>query len=591
MNGEDIMERLFREYFADILSNEDADNDFNVTIEEMSREVFDVEFNTFARIYSHFFYNKNRLMYFINNYEIKLDKKYVEHILKLYNYSREHEMKKHTYLLADFIFTYYNTIHKPEYIKNMGNSNAIKELVAIIKIRADGDTFVNELRDICFDLYQDIIAYSIKNDFFISARTSDKILNAYTEEKYRNTLFDLLLTSKTDVYNLCEHDYDINKHRAYYEDYVRSNIPNVYGFTDINKMIKKLDDNKCISKDFSKEVTNLCIKATNILGSKSVSKEENCINVISAINDLKRLLITINKCQNSFGEYKEKIKKCLYCLMALKRNLLYDVNYVDKGMLEHKFNFTIPREVIDSFLTTIKNNHYNLYNLLKMDFDKCMQNAIKNYSSSPLLSHVTRMRIDSDNKMYYINEEKQINTNSNYKKYYDVAGRKYTQEHSDELQNIISEDYYEEMLIYLQSYFFSNDLGLKVELLKDEYAGILQTMKDFMKYTYDNEYAIIVNNIIAIESTINDLSEKIFKNRKVKTEDNLEELFKYYLNNNSKRNGLMFINYLLYEKSGPNYRNRYVHGNASFSKEFEKPLLCTFAIIIFLGWLINNDNK
>lgn len=122
MNGEDIMERLFREYFADILLNDDVDDDFNIKIEELSREEFGVGFNTFVKIYSHFFYNKNRLMYFINNYEIQLDEKNVEHILKLYNYSRKHEMKKHSYLLADFILTYYNTIHRPEYIKNMGNN-------------------------------------------------------------------------------------------------------------------------------------------------------------------------------------------------------------------------------------------------------------------------------------------------------------------------------------------------------------------------------------------------------------------------------------------------------------------------------------
>ena len=90
MNGEDIMERLFREYFADILSNDDADDGFNIKIGELSREKFGVEFNTFVKIYSHFSYNKNRLMYFINNYEIKLDEKNVEHILKLYNYSRKH---------------------------------------------------------------------------------------------------------------------------------------------------------------------------------------------------------------------------------------------------------------------------------------------------------------------------------------------------------------------------------------------------------------------------------------------------------------------------------------------------------------------
>ena len=47
-------------------------------------------------------------------------------------------------------------------------------------------------------------------------------------------------------------------------------------------------------------------------------------------------------------------------------------------------------------------------------------------------------------------------------------------------------------------------------------------MKRFMKYSYDNEYAMIVNNIVAIESIINDLAEKILKNVKKNVEDNLQ---------------------------------------------------------------------
>lgn len=508
MNGDVIMERLFREYFADILSNENDDNDFNVKIEEMSREEFDVEFNTFARIYSHFFYNKNRLMYFINNYEINLDKKYVEHILKLYNYSKEHEMNKHTYLLADFIFTYYNTVHRPEYIKIMGNSNAIKELVTIFKTYDNDETFISDIKGICFEFYNDIINYAIKNDIFVSARTVDKIVNNYSEEKYKNSLFDLILTSKTDIYNLCEHDYDLKGHKEIYECYLRDNIPNFYGFNNVNKIIKRLDSYDCISIDFSKEIINLCIKTTNTLGNHIVCKDENCINLVSAINDLKQLLLTINGCKSILKDYKEKIKECLYCIMALKRKLLCDTEYVDKEMMTHEFNFTIPKEYVEMFEKEIKSNHFNLYNLLKIDFDKCMENTIQNFSSSPLLSLATRMRIDSDSKMYYLNEEEKVNTDSNFKKYYDKIGNDYTTNNFKDLQNQISENYYEKMLIYLQTYYFYNDMGIKTMLLKYEFTEIVRTMKEFMRYTYDNEYAMIVNNIVAIESTIRDIAIK-----------------------------------------------------------------------------------
>ena len=63
MNGEDIMEQLFREYFADILSNDNADNGFNIKIGELSREEFGVEFNIFVKI----LYVSNYCQYFSIN--------------------------------------------------------------------------------------------------------------------------------------------------------------------------------------------------------------------------------------------------------------------------------------------------------------------------------------------------------------------------------------------------------------------------------------------------------------------------------------------------------------------------------------------
>lgn len=194
--------------------------------------------------------------------------------------------------------------------------------------------------------------------------------------------------------------------------------------------------------------------------------------------------------------------------MALKRKLLCDTEYVDKEMMTHEFNFTIPKEYVEMFEKEIKSNHFNLYNLLKIDFDKCMENTIQNFSSSPLLSLATRMRIDSDSKMYYLNEEEKVNTDSNFKKYYDKIGNDYTTNNFKDLQNQISENYYEKMLIYLQTYYFYNDMGIKTMLLKYEFTEIVRTMKEFMRYTYDNEYAMIVNNIVAIESTIRDIAIK-----------------------------------------------------------------------------------
>ena len=51
-------------------------------------------------------------------------------------------------------------------------------------------------------------------------------------------------------------------------------------------------------------------------------------------------------------------------------------------------------------------------------------------------------------------------------------------------------------------------------------------------------------------------------------------------------NGLMYLNYILYEKSGLNLRNYMMHGTL-INSNLDIPLMVTFSGLIFVSWLLN----
>ena len=69
---------------------------------------------------------------------------------------------------------------------------------------------------------------------------------------------------------------------------------------------------------------------------------------------------------------------------------------------------------------------------------------------------------------------------------------------------------------------------------------------------------------------------------------NLDLLFAKYQNNKIARNGIMYLYYSLYEKSGPNLRNKAMHGTL-INEDLSIPLLISFSGLIFSNWLLGGQ--
>lgn len=152
--------------------------------------------------------------------------------------------------------------------------------------------------------------------------------------------------------------------------------------------------------------------------------------------------------------------------------------------------------------------------------------------------------------------------------------------------NKLQGNYYEELLRYLSKTFITQQELLLSVLGEKAFKNIITKLKKSLGYEYNNEYAIVVNNILAIEQNISYITKEKGLEISLKGLENINNLFEVFKENNNVVNGLMYLNYTLYEKSGMNLRNNMMHGNL-INTDLSIPLLVSFSGLIFVSWLRN----
>ena len=111
---------------------------------------------------------------------------------------------------------------------------------------------------------------------------------------------------------------------------------------------------------------------------------------------------------------------------------------------------------------------------------------------------------------------------------------------------------------------------------KSDFKSIIKELKESIGYDFNNEYAIVVIKILE-------------RNNLAVCKDgftNLNNLFELYKDDESKVDGIMYLNYILYEKSGLNLRNNIMHGTL-INEQLLTSLVVTFSGLIFISWLLN----
>lgn len=583
------MRTILRKYIENYISFEYLNDTFDYNFsQESSIEKFEIEFKKFISFYNSVFYNGNRFVTIFNSNEIRIKYNDLKLILILYIYCENNNLKIQKNIIQDFLYTYHITINTHEYENNYDKHKEskmeLKQIIDELNIRKK--FYVNFQNEI-YDFYKEIICYGLNEDVFIDGETITRIFNnlKYMRKEY-SELIEIFITKKKNIYNIIKYDDSKSKHIDVYLEYIQDSLENIGGYNYAKEVIFELDKDCCLNEKMMNKIINKYIKITNDLINKLKTKEETFIRGISEIEVLRKEYIFLLENVDNFTEkHKNKIKECLTRLLKLKRFIISDEEYVKAQMHESVFEHKVDRGKIEEYRKSLMENTLRLYNASKIKFTEEMANALEMYSKYPLHSLVSRYTIDSKREVYGLCiEEQKKGDNNKFKKYFDILGSKYTKTHTS-LTNIISSNYYEELLKYMSTTFELHQRLLVSTLTKEDFNTLINSLKKSINYNFENQYAIIISNILAIEINVVKILEQY--NIEISNDGftNLNSLFEICKDDDEKVNGLMYINYILYEKSGMNLRNNATHGTL-INEDLTIPLIVSFSGLIFISWLL-----
>ncbi len=583
------MKQLLKSFLEENIATECSYEKFDYTFNNnASIEKFNAEFKKFLGLYNSAFYHKNRLVGVLNNYEIKISKINIRHIFNLYLYAQRNDLKYEEKLIIEFLYTYFNTINTKEYKQNCKDYDHVKkDFKSVLNELKLTKIFFTSIVDEIYDFYKQLLNYGIKNEIFISAEIINRIFNNINlKEKYTAELINLLVNNKNNLHNIIKYDKNISEHIKVYFNYIIDSLENFDGYNYAKEVIFELDKTNNLNENNLNKILNKYIDIVNKLCRKLVDKQYSFIQGISEIESLKDELISILRKIKSLNErQKEKIRECLSYLLRLKRYLISDEIYVNSEMHKTEYEHSIPSKEINDFRNSLLNNKYSLYPASKVKFTANMAQALETYAKYPLQSTISTYHIDPAEQIYSTGIEERNITNDNFKKYYDQKGEEYTINHP-EMMNRLYQNYYEELLRYLsKTFIMQQNLILSILGYKD-FRKIINELKDNISYDNDNDYSVIVGNILAIETCV----LKLLQHNNLQTSSdgysNLNTLFEAY-SDEEKKDGIMYLNYILYEKSGLNLRNKMLHG-VMINSNLDIALLVTFSGLIFVSWLLND---
>lgn len=580
-----LLKSFLEENIATDYSNEKFDYNFN---DNVPIDIFNTEFKKFLGIYNSIFYDNNRFVTVFNSYEIRIPKIDIKHIFDLYLYAQKKDLKYEKTLLIEFLYTYFNTINTKEYKQNYKRYNESKKDFKLVLDELNlTKVFFTSIIDEIYAFYKQLFNYGIKNEVFIDAEIINRVFNNINHKKeYNDELIDLLVNNKNNLYNIIKYDNKINEHIETYHNYIIDSLKLFGGYNYAKDVLFELDKTNNLKEDKLNQILNKYIDIVNQLCRKLADKQYSFIQGLSEIENLKKELIYILQNIESLNDrQKEKIRQCLSYLLRLKRHLLSDEIYVNSEMHEMKYKQTIPNIEVDNFRDSLLNNKFSLYAASKVMFTTDVGNALESYAKYPLQSMISMFHIDSVEQVYSTGIEEKNRINSNFKKYYDQKGEDYTKTHP-RLMNKISQNYYEELLKYLSKTFLMQQNLILSVLGREDFRKIISELKNSISYQNDNDYSIVVSNILAIETNVLKLLQR--NNLDILSDgySNLNALFEIY-SDEDKKDGIMYLNYILYEKSGLNLRNKMMHG-VMINSNLDIALLVTFSGLIFVSWLLND---
>lgn len=580
-----------KEYLETFIECDTLNEKFDYSINnESSPDIYLKELKKFNNTYNSFFMNKGRLVFMINNYEIILREEDLKQILKLFLFYKKSNLDN-CYLIAEFLLSYFNTINSKEYKRNVSNYKEIKDTFKkIILSNKEDKNILCTFKQMSFKLYNKIIDYGAhKDNFFLGDILERACINFNNDKLLKAKIIKKLLENNVYPSKVILYDENIKENFKYYKKYLLDyeNYSIYSRFPD--EMLYTLDKNGLLKNSIIKLIINNIVDRTNMLQEKCDNEHENFIQIISEIDYLKSFLNNaLNRLTMLSCCHKKKMHECLINLLYMKRVLVSDEDRINSQMQEFKYEQVIPDGKIEEFVNAVNDNIAVLYSSSVCNFEKELEQSLNTYAKYPMSYIFSSYNIDSDSQTYLKSEDGFVD--SVFMNYYDEKGKIFTNTNTN-LQNILTKGYYIQLIKYLKQQFISyQQYIISFFDLKEGKRSLIDKLIKQGDFKLYNDYVILVLTVIQIENSIIDLLKIKGKNITNNGFNNLNELAKEYTNDDFNFNGLMYINYILYERHGLNIRNNIAHGNY-FGKNIDIQILTNICAIMFINGLLRKERS
>lgn len=580
-----------KEYLETFIECDTLNEKFDYSINnESSPDIYLKELKKFNNTYNSFFMNKGRLVFMINNYEIILREEDLKQILKLFLFYKKSNLDN-CYLIAEFLLSYFNTINSKEYKRNVSNYKEIKDTFKkIILSNKEDKNILCTFKQMSFKLYNKIIDYGAhKDNFFLGDILERACINFNNDKLLKAKIIKKLLENNVYPSKVILYDENIKENFKYYKKYLLDyeNYSIYSRFPD--EMLYTLDKNGLLKNSIIKLIINNIVDRTNMLQEKCDNEHENFIQIISEIDYLKSFLNNaLNRLTMLSCCHKKKMHECLINLLYMKRVLVSDEDRINSQMQEFKYEQVIPNGKIEEFVNAVNDNIAVLYSSSVCNFEKELEQSLNTYAKYPMSYIFSSYNIDSDSQTYLKSEDGFVD--SVFMNYYDEKGKIFTNTNTN-LQNILTKGYYIQLIKYLKQQFISyQQYIISFFDLKEGKRSLIDKLIKQGDFKLYNDYVILVLTVIQIENSIIDLLKIKGKNITNNGFNNLNELAKEYTNDDFNFNGLMYINYILYERHGLNIRNNIAHGNY-FGKNIDIQILTNICAIMFINGLLRKERS
>ena len=188
--------------------------DYKFDYKSTTKEKFLLEYSKFLGMYSTLFFYNQHLVTDFNSFEIRLKKEDINILIKMYKYSKENKYDDERSILIEFFYTYFRTITSPIYQHNYKEYiQARKDFIDELETNNIKEEFFMSFQKECYLFYKNVLEIAVKENKYINNEIIEKIFNNMKSSKeYNNSLIDILIKNKVNLYEIIDYDNEVEKH-------------------------------------------------------------------------------------------------------------------------------------------------------------------------------------------------------------------------------------------------------------------------------------------------------------------------------------------------------------------------------------------